>query len=92
MYKAFTLRKSVFFFIASLVVFVLANGGLRELYAQTLPAGLVAAYGFNEGSGSSTTADLSGNGNTGTISGATWTTSGRYHDVSHVEQIEQRRR
>jgi beta-glucanase (GH16 family) len=40
-------------------------------------SGLVAAYGFNEGSGT-TTADASGNGNTGTISGATWTTSGRF--------------
>ena len=37
----------------------------------------MAAYGFNEGSGTLVT-DLSGNGNNGTISGATWTTSGRY--------------
>ena len=41
------------------------------------PNGLVAAYGFNEGSGA-TVADGSGNGNTGTLSGATWTTSGKY--------------
>jgi chitodextrinase len=40
-------------------------------------AGLVAAYGFNEGSGTVLT-DLSGNGNNGTISGATWTTSGKF--------------
>src|SRR5205807_1496960 len=39
--------------------------------------GLVAAYGFNEGSGPTVT-DSSGNNNTGTISGATWTTAGRY--------------
>ena len=39
--------------------------------------GLVAAYAFNEGSGS-TLADASGQGNTGTISGATWTASGRF--------------
>ena len=39
--------------------------------------GLVAAYTFNEGAGS-TVADISGNGNTGTISGATWTTSGKF--------------
>ncbi len=38
--------------------------------------GLVAAYGFSEGSGTSVT-DISGSGNTGTISGATWTT-GKY--------------
>jgi len=41
------------------------------------PSGLVAAYGFEEGSGSLVT-DSSGNGNSGTISGgAAWTT-GRF--------------
>lgn len=38
---------------------------------------LVAAYGFNEGTGT-TTADISGNLHTGTLSGAAWTTLGRY--------------
>jgi chitodextrinase len=38
--------------------------------------GLVAAYSFDEGSGT-TAADASGNGNTGTLSGAVWTTAGR---------------
>ena len=36
-----------------------------------------AAYAFNEGSGN-TTADASGNGNTGTLSGPSWTTAGHY--------------
>src|SRR6185295_18245674 len=45
-----------------------------QSWAQT---GLVAAYTFNEGTGT-TVSDLSGNGNTGTISGATWTTSGKF--------------
>jgi chitodextrinase len=40
-------------------------------------SGLVAAYSFNEGTGTVVT-DASGNGNNGTISGATWTTSGKY--------------
>ena len=40
------------------------------------PSGLVAAYGFDEGVGSSV-ADASGSGNGGTISGASWTT-GRF--------------
>jgi hypothetical protein len=40
-------------------------------------AGLVAAYGFEEGSGS-VTADISGNGNQGSISGATWSSSGHF--------------
>jgi hypothetical protein len=44
--------------------------------AAGVPAGLVAAYAFNEGSGS-TVADASGHGHAGTISGATWTT-GKY--------------
>jgi chitodextrinase len=44
---------------------------------SAMPAGLVAAYSFNEGSGTTVT-DLSGNNNTGTIVGATWTPSGKY--------------
>jgi hypothetical protein len=36
------------------------------------PAGLVAAYAFDEGSGP-TAADASGNGNAGTLVNATWT-------------------
>src|SRR5436853_6479714 len=43
--------------------------------AQT--PGLVAAYAFSEGSGT-TVADTSGNNNNGTISGATWTSAGRF--------------
>ena len=42
--------------------------------------GLVAAYAFSEGTGT-TVADASGNGNTGTIVNATWTTSGKYGDA-----------
>jgi len=41
------------------------------------PSSAVAAWGFNEGSGT-TTADATGNGNTGTLSGAVWTASGRF--------------
>jgi hypothetical protein len=40
------------------------------------PSGLVAAYGFNEGSGS-TVSDASGKGNTGVIAGATRVTAGK---------------
>lgn len=39
--------------------------------------GLVAAYGFNEGSGT-IAADASGNNNPGTIAGATWSTQGKF--------------
>lgn len=44
--------------------------------ATPLAGGLVAAYGFNEGSGG-TVADASGSGNGGTLSGTTWAT-GKY--------------
>src|SRR6185503_19502792 len=40
-------------------------------------AGAVAAYSFNEGAGT-TVGDISGNNNNGTISGATWSTSGKF--------------
>jgi PKD repeat protein len=39
--------------------------------------GLVAAYSFDEGTGT-TVNDLSGNGNDGTIGGATWSSSAKY--------------
>ena len=46
--------------------------------SNTQPSGLVAAYSFNEGSGSSV-ADASGNNNKGTLVGAvTWTNQGRF--------------
>jgi hypothetical protein len=41
------------------------------------PVGLVAAYSFNEVSGT-TLVDRTGAGHTGTVSGATWTTQGRF--------------
>ena len=78
MYQFITLRQSLFVYrFILLAIIILVLGLLGGLHAQTSPTGLVAAYGFSEGSGS-TTADASGNSNTGTISGATWTTSGRY--------------
>jgi hypothetical protein len=43
---------------------------------STIPE-LVAAYAFDEGTGT-TVADLSGNGRTGTIVSAVWSTSGKY--------------
>ena len=45
--------------------------------APTADTGLVAAYSFNEGSGT-TISDASGHGLTGTITGASWTTQGRF--------------
>src|SRR5258705_89543 len=45
--------------------------------SQTSTAGLVGAYSFNEGTGT-TVADLSGGGHTGTVSGTTWAATGKY--------------
>src|SRR6476469_4978207 len=45
--------------------------------STSAPSGLVAAYAFDEGSGS-TVSDASGNGNVGTIAGATWSSAGKY--------------
>ena len=42
-----------------------------------VPAGLVAAYSFDAGSGTAA-ADGSGKGNAGSVAGATWTTSGKF--------------
>ena len=42
-----------------------------------LPTGLVAAYGFSEGTGT-TTADASGNGLTGALQNTSWTMSGQH--------------
>jgi hypothetical protein len=41
------------------------------------PSGLVAAYGFDEGSGT-VVADASGNGNTGTAANTSWAAAGRF--------------
>jgi concanavalin A-like lectin/glucanase superfamily protein/parallel beta helix pectate lyase-like protein len=48
-----------------------------NLACGSAPTGLVASYAFNAGAGS-TVADGSGTGNNGTVSGAAWTTAGRF--------------
>jgi hypothetical protein len=65
------------FLVACLVAAVVCCGSAATAYADGPPAGMVAAYGFEEGSGSSIV-DSSGNGNLGTISGAVRTASGKY--------------
>jgi hypothetical protein len=51
---------------------------LATTAAQGALPGLVAAYSFDEGAGT-TIADASGNNNTGTLVGATWTGSGKFN-------------
>src|SRR4051794_9832093 len=53
---------------------LLPTGSVPVTAAAT---GLVAAFGFSEGAGT-TTADASGNGNVGTLANATWTASGKF--------------
>ncbi len=52
--------------------------------------GLVAAYGFEEGSGTSV-ADSSGNANTGTISNATWTSCGQVRGRARFQRDDRSR-
>jgi hypothetical protein len=46
-------------------------------FSTTSTPGLVAAYSFNEGAGT-TLSDASGAGNHGAVNGATWTTAGKF--------------
>ncbi len=51
---------------------------IEELETRSVPtAGLVAAYNFDQGSGSVLT-DVSGNNNNGTITNAPWVTNGKF--------------
>ncbi len=62
--------------VAALLISVIPLRSAAPAKGWGLP-GLVAAYGFDEGTGTSVT-DQSGFGNVGDISGATWTSGGRY--------------
>jgi chitodextrinase len=82
----FTAQKGPTVAILSLLVALFVSfpaasqGAMRapaETAATTATTELVAAYSFNAGTGTSL-ADSSGSGNAGTISGASWTTSGKY--------------
>jgi hypothetical protein len=61
---------------------------LVSFIVGTLPSdyGSVASYGFNEGTGTTVT-DASGSNNTGTISGATWTTQGNYGNALSFDGV-----
>ena len=59
------------------IVVPTVNQNYVATFETAFPPGLVAAYSFNEGAGT-TVIDASGNSNTGSISGATWTTQGKF--------------
>ena len=75
-------RLLVLAFVASTAVAMVSSTGNR---AQSLEPGLVAAYGFDEGAGS-TVADASGSGNGGSIGSATWSTAGKYGNALVVQR------
>ena len=54
-----------------------ASNEVSALVAAGPPPGLVAAYGFDAGSGT-TAIDQSGTGNNGTLSNATWSVTGKF--------------
>src|SRR5437879_4561812 len=63
-------------YLSTLAILALASIWMAgSAAAQT--SGLVAAWSFNEGAGTTVT-DASGNGNTGILSGTTWTNRGKY--------------
>jgi hypothetical protein len=71
-----------------------ASGNLRTSAAVSVtvdntnapPPGMVAAYGFDEGSGPDA-GDSSGAGNTGTVTGATWAPIGRFGGALNFDGI-----
>src|SRR5947209_288949 len=63
--------------VAVIATAVASAGPAVVAKGRAATAGLVAAYAFDEGAGT-TVADASGNGNTGTISGAAWASAGRF--------------
>ena len=60
----------------TLLVLAVLGGYAVPAIAQLAAAGLVVAYGCNEGNGTSLH-DALGNGRTDTLSGATWTAQGK---------------
>ena len=59
---------------------------IRFSVALSGTGGLVVAYSFNEGTGTSA-ADASGNGHTGAISGAAWSTLGEYGNALSFDGV-----
>ncbi len=64
-------------YLGHALVVLVAFGFLAAPAQNAQPSDLVAAYSFDEGSGSSV-ADLSGNGNVGALDGASWTSAGKF--------------
>jgi hypothetical protein len=72
--------------LCTITFLMIAVAGVSPAAAQSGP---VAAYGFNETSGLSAS-DATGNGRTGTVSGATWTTGGRFGGALSFDGVNDR--
>ena len=75
-------RLIVALLVLAALAFVLASGSATPAATP----GLVAAFAFDEGSGS-TVADASGNGNNGTVANATWV-SGQVRRGAQFQRVE----
>jgi chitodextrinase len=53
---------------------------------SSVTPGLISAYGFSEGSGT-TTSDISGNGLTGALQNTTWTSAGRHGNAVNFDGV-----
>src|SRR4051812_40567260 len=63
--------------VAGVAVLLMLVVGPASRSSEAATTGLVAAYSFDEGSGT-TVADASGAGNKGTVQNGTWSTAGKY--------------
>jgi hypothetical protein len=71
--------KRILLAVLGLTALLLACSDRTEpvAFARQPLTGIVAAYSFDQGTGT-TAPDATGNGHTGTLSGATWTSAGKY--------------
>ena len=85
-------RSGLVLSLLAVAVMMISAGGLASAPAAmaATPRVLVAAYGFDEGSGT-TVADASGNGNNGTISNATWAATGQVRQGAAVQRHQRAR-
>ncbi len=73
--KARSVRRLILCALAVPILFLAQAAAPAQ--TATGPSGLVAAYGFDAGSGTAV-ADQSGNGNNGTVANTTWAATGKY--------------
>ena len=68
---------------------ITTSSTVSVIVSNTVSTGIVAAFAFNEGTGT-VAADSSGQSNNGTLSGPTWTIAGRYGGALNFDGINDR--